>query len=69
MAVAAHRLNGLAAFFFPIATVMTIFGANLKHGLEERYWPLPFLVCAGLGLIGGIVLTALLGRLSKLSAC
>ena len=68
MAVAAHRLNILAAIFFPIATLMTIFGVNLKHGLEERYWPWPFLVCAGLGLAGGIVLTSMLSRISEDSA-
>lgn len=65
MASAAHRLNVLAAFFFPIVTVMTIFGANLKHGMEEFYWPLPFLVCAGLGLVGGIVLKSMLSRIPE----
>ena len=34
MAVSAHRLNLLAAFFFPIATLTALFGVNLRHGLE-----------------------------------
>ena len=34
MAIAAHRLNLLAAFFFPMATLCALFGVNLKHGLE-----------------------------------
>lgn len=37
MARAGHRLNVLAAVFFPIATVATIFGMNLPHGLPERW--------------------------------
>ncbi|MEE3369384.1 MAG: hypothetical protein VX346_08570 [Planctomycetota bacterium] len=34
MAIASHRLNLLAAFFFPMATLCALFGVNLKHGLE-----------------------------------
>jgi len=34
-AVAAHRLNILAAFFFPLATLSAILGVNLHHGWEE----------------------------------
>ena len=34
MAVAGYRLNLLAAMFFPIATIATVFGMNLKHGFE-----------------------------------
>lgn len=43
----AHRLNLLAALFFPIATVAAIFGMNLNHGLETLdpwlFWVLPIL--------------------------
>lgn len=35
MAVASHRLNILAAFFFPLATLSALFGVNLRHGLEK----------------------------------
>ena len=34
MAIASHRLNLLAAFFFPMATLCALFGVNLKHGME-----------------------------------
>jgi hypothetical protein len=54
MAVAAHRLNTLAALFFPIATLSALFGMNLKHGLEETPGPLPFLGMVLLGLMIGI---------------
>lgn len=42
----AHRLNLLAALFFPIATVAAIFGMNLNHGLDTAdtpwlFWVLP----------------------------
>lgn len=61
MAVAAHRLNLLAALFFPIATIATVFGMNLRHGFETTgldpilFW-LVVLVGLGLGfsLIGRI---------------
>ena len=57
MAVAAHRLNVLAAFFFPIATLSAVFGSNLTHGLEHTNLdPWPFLGVIGLGLLCGLVL-------------
>lgn len=58
MALAAHRLNILAAFFFPIATLSAIFGVNLRHGMEETPGPLPFIGLIGVGLLTGAVLTA-----------
>ena len=43
----AHRLNLLAALFFPIATVAAVFGMNLNHGLQQLdpwlFWVLPIL--------------------------
>jgi len=57
MAGAAHRLNLLAAFFFPIAALTALFGVNLKHGLEDASAPLPFLAVLGAGLILGGLLT------------
>lgn len=56
MALSAHRLNLLAAFFFPIATLSTIFGANLDHGFETDYAPLPFLALVAFGLALGFLL-------------
>jgi len=35
MAISSHRLNVLAAIFFPIVTISSIFGMNLSHGLEN----------------------------------
>ena len=53
MAVASHRLNLLAAFFFPIATLSAVFGVNLKFGWEEAPAPVPFLVVMAVGLVMG----------------
>ncbi|HYW78359.1 MAG TPA: hypothetical protein VE890_02245 [Thermoguttaceae bacterium] len=62
MSVSAHRLNLLAAFFFPIATMAAIFGVNLQHGLETRWAPLPFVVALGIGLLLGFILKAFVTR-------
>jgi hypothetical protein len=62
MSVAAHRLNVLAGFFFPIATLTTVFGVNLKHGFEEEPYPGPFLVCTAVGLIAGLIITLMLRK-------
>lgn len=59
MAMETQRLNRLAAFFFPIATLSSIFGMNLLHGYEAAPGPLPFLVVLGIGLgLGAAVATA-----------
>jgi hypothetical protein len=65
MSVATHRLNLLVAFFFPIATLMAIFGVGLRHGLEgwdQLYAPLPLAAVIGTGLLCGILLTAFIAR-------
>lgn len=62
MEVAAHRLNMLAAFFFPIATLTAIFGVNLQHGYEQQYSPYLFLATIGAGLALGLILTAFVAR-------
>lgn len=59
MSVSAHRLNILAAIFFPIATLSTIFGMNLPHGLEQWASPTPFWAVLAAGLLMGVLLTAL----------
>jgi Mg2+ and Co2+ transporter CorA len=57
MAISAHWLNMLAAFFFPIAALTSIFGTNLTHPLEH-YVPPPY---AFFGVISaGAVLGAIL---------
>ena len=62
MATAAHRLNLLAGFFFPIATLSAVFGVNLIHGWEDHPGPIPFLALMGIGLLGGMVLTIFLQK-------
>lgn len=62
MAVSAHRLNTLAAFFFPIATLSAIFGANLRHGWEDAPPPTPFLLLLAAGVACGFVLRRFIAR-------
>jgi hypothetical protein len=60
MSVAAHRLNLLVAFFFPIATLMAIFGTNLKTGMEawdQANGPMPLVALIAAGLFCGVILT------------
>lgn len=56
MAISAHRLNLLAAFFFPLATLSAVLGVNMQHGYEQLPGPMPFLTMVGIGLAGGLVL-------------
>lgn len=65
MALSAHRLNMLVAFFFPVATLAAILGVNLEHGLERLHAPWLFLVFLGLGLLLGILLQRIIGRSSR----
>lgn len=63
MAVAAHRLNIMAAFFFPLVTLSSIFGTTLT---EEWSWSnssIPFALMLVVGLGAGMILTfALTGK-------
>jgi hypothetical protein len=63
MAVSAHRLNLLAAIFFPIAALSSIFGMNVSHGLEG-YYPGPWIFWGtlGVGFVTGLLLTLLIAR-------
>lgn len=56
MTVSAHRLNLLAALFFPIATASSIFGMNLRHGLDEHNTEIFFMVLILSLVIGGILM-------------
>lgn len=56
MAAAAHRLNLLVAFFFPIATLTAIFGVNLWLPWREIESPVPLAGLLGAGLFAGLVL-------------
>lgn len=62
MGVSSHRLNVLVAFFFPIATLSSIFGTNLVHGFEEKYSPNLFLAMLITGLFCGLFLTLAITR-------
>ena len=66
MAVQSHRLNLLVAFFFPLATLVAIFGSELKHGLDH-YLPEPFFfyTVVGVGLVLGGLLAGWLGILNR----
>jgi hypothetical protein len=56
MAVAAHRLNLLAALFLPLATIASIFGMNLAFGFEHVYAPWPFWITVMAGILLGFLL-------------
>jgi hypothetical protein len=61
MALASHRLNLLAAFFFPIVTLCSVFGVSLHNGLEDVIPPpYAFMGVIAFGLVMGIMLTMLL---------
>jgi hypothetical protein len=62
---ATHRLNVLAAMFFPVVTLAAIFGMEMPNGLEKfnaSHGPLPMYAILGVGLILGLVLTAFVTR-------
>jgi hypothetical protein len=58
MAVASHRLNLLAAFFLPLATIASVFGMNLPTGFAEKYAPWHFWATVGIGIVFGFLLGA-----------
>jgi hypothetical protein len=66
MAVSAHRLNLLAATFFPVATLSTIYGAIfgmiLAHGDQGWSTPALFWGLLALGLLCGFVLARAIAR-------
>lgn len=62
MAVAAHRLNVLAAIFFPVGTLAAIFGMNLSHGLEQWNSPWVFWMVLGGAFISGLLLASIVVR-------
>ena len=51
---AQHRLNILAAIFFPLMTIATIFGMNLQTGFETGS-PMIFWVVFIIGLVTGLL--------------
>ncbi len=53
-AAAAHRLNVMAAIFFPLATISSVFGMNISHGFENR--PLAFWMILCVGTLLGVII-------------
>ncbi|MDZ4852810.1 MAG: hypothetical protein SGI77_26280 [Pirellulaceae bacterium] len=62
MSVAAHRLNMLAALFFPFATLGAIFGTTLTDNWSWRDSAFPFVLFLAVGLIIGGVLAKYISR-------
>jgi Mg2+ and Co2+ transporter CorA len=59
MALGSHRLNVLAAIFFPVVTISSIMGMNLARGLnEEMLSQWLFWVVLGAGVLCGLLLKA-----------
>jgi len=62
MSVSAHRLNLLAAVFFPIAALSSVFGMNLSHGLESYPSTWLFWGVLGAGFLSGLFLTPVIAK-------
>ena len=62
MTVAAHRLNMLAAMFFPFATLGAIFGTTLTDNWSWSHYPLPFVLFLITGLLIGLVMAYFIAR-------
>lgn len=65
MNVAAHRLNIMAAIFFPLATLGGIFGTTLTDGWSWSQSAAPFALFLTAGLVCGAVLAIFVSRQAK----
>jgi hypothetical protein len=61
-AAAAHRLNKLAALFFPLATLGTIFGTTFTENWSWSQTPLAFAAFIISGLVAGLGLAKFIAR-------
>ena len=62
--LASHRLNLIAAIFFPILAFASIFGMNLEHGFEhEATWLFWLFVAVGIAI--GIVMKSIVFRTKR----
>lgn len=68
MAVSAHRLNLLAALFFPITALSSVFGMNIANGLELFSTKIMFWGVLGVGFLAGLMLTMLIAKKPTLPA-
>jgi hypothetical protein len=69
MAVSSHRLNVLAAFFFPLATLSAFFGTNLTNGIEKwdkAHPALMLILMLGSAVVIGMILSWLITKPAKL---
>jgi hypothetical protein len=65
---ASHRLNILAAWFFPLTAISSVFGMNFSHGLDEHR-PVFFWVVFALGVgLGFAMKSWVLGRSASKNA-
>jgi len=65
---ASHRLNILAALFFPLTAIASVFGMNLHHGIDEKS-TLSFWVIFVFGIVLGFAMKSwVLGKKEKESA-
>ncbi|MBX9952688.1 MAG: hypothetical protein K2Y39_26170 [Candidatus Obscuribacterales bacterium] len=62
MAMSAHRLNLLAALFFPVTAISSIFGMNFPSGLESIPGQWLFWGILGGGFMTGVLLTQLIAK-------
>ncbi len=65
MLVSAHRLNVLAALFFPFATLGAIFGTTLTDNWSWSHSSAPFALFLLVGLLCGAMLAAFISREPK----
>lgn len=61
-ASAAHRLNQLAALFFPLATLGSVFGTTFTENWSWSQTPVAFLSFLALGLLTGLGLAKFISR-------
>ena len=60
MAASAHRLNLLAALFLPLTALCSVFGMDVKSGLENRVDYFWFIV--GAGILLGLIVSFIVAR-------
>ncbi len=65
MSVSAHRLNTMAAIFFPLATLGAVFGTTLTDNWSWAKTPAPFLLFVMSGLLAGFFLALFVNRKSR----